>query len=628
MGGRVTDIIQTMYKKVVRTILVIGERTGDFEVQAGVPQGAVLSPFLYAMYIDGLRQKGLGVRIAGRLVPLLLYADDVVLLARTSEEMKAMHGVLEQYARQWRFEINHGKSNIVVAGSTGVVRDRRMVDEQEWLLCGAKITRVLEYKYLGAEVGANRGRWNTMLQRMWVKAKAASNLTMWQGGGADGLRPRAFMQLWTSKIRPTLEYGSELWEGDRVSQVWVDKLEAVQYNWGKAVLKIKGNVAAVAVRAELGLQSLRSRRKQRKLNYWRKLCTLDESRLLAVVFRERHAEVCAGRGKESCLQAFKHVLEEHGLGEHWTERTECTQRDVMTAVEMAEGRAVDAEMLARSSLGVYRQLQHTAGDGIPMYLDDWSNREGVRLMSKCRLGHLMTMKRVARIMNWPRMGSVCVLCDTGQIEDVAHLVQYCPTMAPCRERMIFELERRLAVAGETGRQILRQVRAGGEEQLRVLLGGEDSDAGGDEATQDARAYATWVTDKTAKSYLRACWRLRTALIGELRVENGVLQSDVSTENATSVLRAQNERARGREGGLREQVEHWRPWVRRSGGSTGSRRVARTRHRSAFYVVWRGRQEGLFYKWPDCMRSVANFAGAKFKGFRTLREAEDGLRMGG
>ena len=118
MGGRVTDIIQTMYKKVVRTILINGERTGDFEVQAGVPQGAVLSPFLYAMYIDGLRQKGLGVRIAGRLVPLLLYADDVVLLARTSEEMKAMHGVLEQYARQWRFEIHHGKSNIVVAGST------------------------------------------------------------------------------------------------------------------------------------------------------------------------------------------------------------------------------------------------------------------------------------------------------------------------------------------------------------------------------------------------------------------------------------------------------------------------------------------------------------------------------
>ena len=66
--------------------MVNGQLTEDFKVEAGVPQGAILSPFLYAVYIDGLhnalREAGLGVRIFGRLVPLLLYADDIVLLAR------------------------------------------------------------------------------------------------------------------------------------------------------------------------------------------------------------------------------------------------------------------------------------------------------------------------------------------------------------------------------------------------------------------------------------------------------------------------------------------------------------------------------------------------------------------
>ena len=55
---------------------------------------------------------------------------------------------------------------------------------------------------------------------------------------------------------------------------------------------------------------------------------------------------------------------------------------------------------------------------------------------------------------------------------------------------------------------------------------------------------------------------------------------------------------------------------------------RERESGAFYVVWRGREEGLFYSWPGCVRSVANFPGAKFKGFRTLREAEEAQRRMG
>ena len=50
-------------------------------------------------------------------MPLLLYADDVVLLARSAEELQAMLDILFNYARTWRFDINLKKSGVVsVAG--------------------------------------------------------------------------------------------------------------------------------------------------------------------------------------------------------------------------------------------------------------------------------------------------------------------------------------------------------------------------------------------------------------------------------------------------------------------------------------------------------------------------------
>ena len=37
----------------------------------------------------------------------------------------------------------------------------------------------------------------------------------------------------------------------------------------------------------------------------------------------------------------------------------------------------------------------------------------------------------------------------------------------------------------------------------------------------------------------------------------------------------------------------------------------------FNHVWRGHIEGLFYKWSDCLESIREFPGPKFKGFHVL-----------
>jgi ribonuclease HI len=47
----------------------------------------------------------------------------------------------------------------------------------------------------------------------------------------------------------------------------------------------------------------------------------------------------------------------------------------------------------------------------------------------------------------------------------------------------------------------------------------------------------------------------------------------------------------------------------------------------YYAVWKGRRTGIFTSWAECEKQVKGFAGAEFKAFETLKEAETALAFG-
>ena len=49
---------------------------------------------------DALKAAGLGIMIAGRRVPLLMYADDVVMLASSVDELTRMNAIATKFAQQ------------------------------------------------------------------------------------------------------------------------------------------------------------------------------------------------------------------------------------------------------------------------------------------------------------------------------------------------------------------------------------------------------------------------------------------------------------------------------------------------------------------------------------------------
>ena len=66
-----------------------------FQIGKGVHQGCILSPCLFNLYAEyimrhaGLEEAQAGIKIAGRNINNLRYADDTTLIAESEEELKA-----------------------------------------------------------------------------------------------------------------------------------------------------------------------------------------------------------------------------------------------------------------------------------------------------------------------------------------------------------------------------------------------------------------------------------------------------------------------------------------------------------------------------------------------------------
>ena len=70
--------------------------TDWFQIGKGVHQGCISSPHLFHLYAEyimknaGLEEAQVGIKIAGRNISHLRYADDTILLAESEEELKSL----------------------------------------------------------------------------------------------------------------------------------------------------------------------------------------------------------------------------------------------------------------------------------------------------------------------------------------------------------------------------------------------------------------------------------------------------------------------------------------------------------------------------------------------------------
>ena len=105
------------------------ERTGvteilgrSFQIGKGVPQSCILSPCLFNLYAEyimrnaGLEEAQAGIKIAGRNINNLRYADDTTLMAESEEELNSLLMKEKEKSEKVGLKLNIQKIKIMASG--------------------------------------------------------------------------------------------------------------------------------------------------------------------------------------------------------------------------------------------------------------------------------------------------------------------------------------------------------------------------------------------------------------------------------------------------------------------------------------------------------------------------------
>ena len=105
------------------TIVRTRHGTSDcFKIGKGIPQGCTLSPCLFNFYEEyimrtaRLHEAQVGIKIAGKNINNLRYADDTTLLAESKEELKSLLMNVKQESEKVGLKLNVQKMKIMASG--------------------------------------------------------------------------------------------------------------------------------------------------------------------------------------------------------------------------------------------------------------------------------------------------------------------------------------------------------------------------------------------------------------------------------------------------------------------------------------------------------------------------------
>ena len=117
-----TFLLRNLYADQEVTVRTGHGTTDWFQIGKGVCQGCILSPCLFNLYAEYITQNArldeaqAGIKIAGRNINNLRYADDTTLMAESEEELKSLLMKVKEESDKVGLKLNIQKTKIMVSG--------------------------------------------------------------------------------------------------------------------------------------------------------------------------------------------------------------------------------------------------------------------------------------------------------------------------------------------------------------------------------------------------------------------------------------------------------------------------------------------------------------------------------
>ena len=194
-------LLQALFEQNSSYLQVRGVESGAIWHKRGLLQGSILSPILYAIFIDDLAGKlravG-GTKMHEEKIASFFYADDIALVADSKPTLQKMLDICETHAVEHKYNFAPAKCKIIAPRGTVATMQ------------GEALEIVENFTYLGIPVG-NHGI-NGKLFAKTTATKAQQTITFFRGLGFNGtgLKWSVKMSIFKTFLRPKLEYGLSL----------------------------------------------------------------------------------------------------------------------------------------------------------------------------------------------------------------------------------------------------------------------------------------------------------------------------------------------------------------------------------------------------------------------------------
>ena len=170
IDGKIYNAIKVMYTNTESCIRLNNCKTDWFKCLSGVRQGDVLSTTLFSIFINDLaldvKNTNIRIPVDSGKVSILLYADDIVLLAENEHDLQILLDTIFSWCKTWYMNVNEKKTKIVHFRKKNCVRTNfvfkygldyiEIVSQYKYL--GITLHEYLDFKFTMDELSDAAGR--------------------------------------------------------------------------------------------------------------------------------------------------------------------------------------------------------------------------------------------------------------------------------------------------------------------------------------------------------------------------------------------------------------------------------------------------------------------------------------